>query len=528
MGIETLEKVININLGDNSFDEQYGEFLNDSPIGKMWDTRRGCQVEGFLKKLEQIKARANGTASPAETENGGNPNDHMLRGLYTRLGFYDWLLLDRVRAARANDRANKQNLNDPFHLNEADADAYRGCPMHFGDYIRAFQTRNRVAHNSEPAPGEEDSISRLKKIQSIFTVYIHQCELNRDIIDSVYEKDILYTRIDFVKYAKEHLEKLRGFHNRFLQLEWLDGDKSFAYTYNFSVKFVGDPGMGKTTQMKEMYRKLLEKVSAGKRKILPVWIDLSEFSNSGIGLGERIRQGLGEYGQYDTLLLQNGAVALFLDGYNEVLAGDSVKIQLSNDIDAIHHSCPQTMIALTDRAKRTVPVCLKDVRTYTLRELSKGDMIDYVQKKFFDKESDAMINYIKAAEWLDYTIMIPEKINSLIELLEDGKQPEDENEFYGEYLEYILEREENEKKETRIEDLKYYLYHLAMDMTDPTVSETANEIKGLWNRESKDPHAVGEMLDLAVKLRILVPDEDKKAAYRFANEAYYDKLLEGF
>ena len=522
-GARAMENLINIACDQSNFDREYGAYLNDSQLlSQSWDLDKGCKPEGMLRKIEILK---------------GMPTDgKMLANFYTDLGFYRWLNEQPIRQARRNDPTNAANANNTtgegFHLMTADASKYAECPHFFAHYIRLYQTRNQVKAHDNPLTG--DFVMYMERIKSLFVVYLDQCIQNADLINEAYEQELIRSSIDYVAYAKEKIAELGSFEHEFLQLHWFNEEQTdFAYDFSTSVKFIGEAGMGKTTQMRAMYLQLLRLVAEGKQQLLPVWIDLSELSElEDLSLEDKIRRDIGEYGQYYRILLKQGIPALFLDGYNEILSKDNqdvVRRAFANDVDEIHRLYEHVLIALTDRSRKSnPPILMKKVNVYTSAGMSMDEIREYIRLKTGGEDEKHILDYVSSADWVSVTTMIPAKLNSLIELLRDGEEPENEDDFYDRYLEYILDREANEKKETQIDDLKYLLYLLTQEMEDSSAEMTRNEIVKLWLPNlSGNLHETNRLLDLAIRLPILVPGSSDKV-YRFAYSQYYQKLEAGF
>ena len=181
----------------------------------------------------------------------------MLMDFYTKISFFEWLDKEDIKSARAQDPANCANAEnrrngENFHLAAADYSKYEKCSNHFDSYIVVYQMRNREKAHDNPVASSYST--RLRMVTSLFVVYIHQCIENSELIDNGYEQELLSRRIDYVKYANDLTDAIDGFNNSFLQLTWFDkNNEPFSYEFDSCVKFIGEAGMGKTTQMKKMY-----------------------------------------------------------------------------------------------------------------------------------------------------------------------------------------------------------------------------------------------------------------------------------
>ena len=518
LGIRTLENLINIENKDVDFSPKYGALLNSvSFLSQDINLTALFKPEGFLRKIECMKP---------------NPSHGMLMQYYTNIGFYNWLNLDEIKAARATDPANAANAqnipgNGGFHLNEALAEKYKSCPNHFSSYIIVYQTRNQIKAHDSVFTG--DYVELVNTIKSLFTIYLRQCIINADLINENHETGLIESQIKFVKYAEDCLAAFPDFNNTFLPLQWENikpGEPPFSYTYNSCVKFIGEAGMGKTTQMKKMYLNLLEKVAAGQVQLLPIWIKLSDFSdNETLSLKDKILGALGEYAQYYSLLLKNNTLALF---FTKDLQ-DAIKRTLSKAIDELHKNYPKLLIVMTDRTTKSTPPCLtRDVQIYTFTGMKPDEVSRYFDLKTTPKQKAKLDAYLSSSDsaWLNAITIIPEKLNSLIELLkadEDTALPCSEDDFYNQYLDCILEREESTNKETRIDDLRFLLFTLIRAMKDPDDEKTMNDILSLWITPAGSLPEARRLLKLALELPILVPGKSDNS-YRFAHTQYFYKL----
>lgn len=524
LGINTLENLINIEVANSDFDLNYADYINETPLtSTKIELPFLINPEAFLRKIETLKE---------------HPSHGMLNRYYTNIGFYDWLNIDAIKAARANDPANADNAQnlpgEGFHLNEADATKYIGCPNFFYDYIFIYQLRNKITGHRYKFTGNH--IDLMNAVKSLFILYLHQCIINADLINRKHEIELIENKINFIKYAEDHLAAFSDFNNKFLQLEWKNiktGEPPFSYTFDSCVKFIGEAGMGKTTQMRKMYLHLLEQVAAGEVRLLPVWIKLSDLSEiETLSLKDKILEALDKYSQYYSLLLKNNTIALFLDGYNEVLTKDlqdAIKRTLSKAIDELHKNYPDLLIVMTDRTTKSTPPCLtKNVQIYTFTGMTPDEMSSYFALKTTPEQKAKLDAYLSSADsaWLKTITIIPEKLNSLIELLnkeEEESLPCSEDDFYEQYLDCILEREETLNKETRIDDLKFLLYTLIGQMSDTDDEKTMNEILNIWLPLAGNLPEARRLLKLALELPILVPGKSDNS-YRFAHTQYFHKL----
>ncbi len=531
-GITALEQLLCISDDSSSFDEvEIGDYLNKNDIrSDKYDLAKVCKIEGFLRKICNLK--------------GVNTQGAQLREFYQKIGFYTWLNEEDIKKARANDPQNAANAeNHPgigFHLHEAESSAYVGCSHYFEHYIVAYQLRNGPkAHDN---PSDLNPITRLQQLKSVFIVYLDQCIRNSDIIEKKYIDEVLSTEVKYSDFSEKQLTEItdreREVLNTFIQLDWMndtDDGNNLMYDFSRCVKLYGEPGLGKTTQMRMMYYRLLKEVRDGKKETLPIWIDLADFSfisEENASLEGYVNEHFPELGHFYRLLIKNNRIAFFLDGYNEILSEDDqlrVKRKIAQEILDIHEEYPQMFIAMTDRSVESNPVCLSsDVILYTCKGLTLNQRIDYAKAKAGDEISQKISDYMNSeeGEWFTLKQVSPIMMNSLIELIENGQEPEDEEEFYDSYLDYIIQREKIEKQETRMNVLLDELGELANIMNHATDEQKRSKIRKLWKEDNIVGMEFDNMLKLATELGILVPGTVEDNSYKFSCQQYYEVIKE--
>jgi hypothetical protein len=372
-------------------------------------------------------------------------------------------------------------------------------------------------------------------------VYLDQCIQNADLINDYFNKELTST-IDYVSFA-EAQEKLinprQDFNQNYVQLRWVDDTMHHTFIYDFqsSTKFIGEAGIGKTTQMKKMFLSLVEQIRSNpEMQILPIWINLANLTKENLSLEQKIKEMLGEEtAPLYELLLKHGMLALFLDGYNEVL-DDTVKVSLANEIDnMIHREYPNVPIAMTDRRKISNPPCLTGrgdvpVIVYECEALSEDMIRKYVELKATDNTRKSLLDYLDSPDshWMRNTPVIPAKLESLIALMSSGSKPLSEDDFYGKYLDYILDRERNEKKDMRISTLVELLQILAEHMDKDESEMERRKITDFWLHEgyTGTRDVAIDYFVLAYELGILTTGSNDRA-FKFRYKQYYYKALEG-
>ncbi len=507
-GVRAFSQLIDISDDSSRFNIDYGEILNANAddLNNAWIDISGNRIEDLLGKLRNLT----GESTPGEK----------LRELYTHIGFDEWINDERIRRIW-------QSEGEVFDIETADASIYRNSPFHFRDYIISYQSAGPAIRE---LPYDVEEV-----ITSVFVVYIDQCYKNAELIEKKHKDEILIKKIDYVGYANDHMKDMEDFDKQFLQLSWSDDNTSeFEYDYEQCVKFIGEPGTGKTTQMRKMYYRALENVKKGEMMALPVWIELSRLDLDSSGIKEVIRNALGEYKEYYDDLVENNIIMLFLDGYNEVLlkrSNDYLRRNLAIDIDSIRRDHTHLFIAMTDRARISNPRCMtQNVRVFTFQGFTDCEMENYVRLKTTEDETklrEQVMSFLTdgASRWFFDSNPIPEKMDQLIIYMRREGAPDSLDSFYDKYFDAILEREDEEKHEMRTKQLKRLLSLLTEEMAGYNDEIHENRIINIWISDGEvtpDENAY-ELFKIATELEILIRtgNEDN---YKFKYPQYYHKM----
>lgn len=501
-GLAYYEKLVNTT-DDKADDTKFNKYYANRILSTKYDDLKISEInvlEDFIKKICSLK----------DSNGEKNFDDYKLVDLYEEIGFFEWIEEDK----------------DSFNLDEADAE----------DFLDDYKYEdNNVAEFIEAYQG--------KSVESLFAVYIVLCNQYAKEIDDKLARCII-ENIDYVEFAKKKKDEFEPefepeyeddsandsandrfveFDKHFVELKWLDNKKGEPIDYSFEtdMKFIGEAGFGKTTQMKNVYKKLIEEIIAGNIKKLPIWVSLKYLTEEDT-LEKIVSEKLEEYS--DSFEKLKDKIALFLDGYNEIITSSNLKSEVANKIDSWHKSKTENgkmFIAMTDRVEKNNPPCLmKKVNCYKYDGLNDTDIENYIAKNVEDDNKENVKQFFVNASWAKKEL-IPSKMNMYIELVCDDEEPEDERDFYQKYLEYIFDREADKKKETRCETLKLMLSDFAEELKNGEDSMEKKDIIKFW--ESKYQSTTLEMaveyFNLATGMRILDRVEDTNF-YKFKYPQY--------
>lgn len=331
----------------------------------------------------------------------------------------------------------------------------------------------------------------------------------------------------------------------FFPLAW-EGEGELPKSYSDvadkgSFRLLGTAGSGKTTQAWHYYTEAL-KLAKEKRLILPVWIELKDFSEYKKGdLKEKIIDLISEVSESREVaeelcryLLEAQKMVLFLDGYNEAIKlDDDGKRALREDIDSFYRA--YCKIILTDRIANSSSLFFERVPSYKLRSMTEEDIEGYL-KEYEDKKVYSKANYSeirmyikKVREDVSPDIkfqLVPAKIDMVLRCYQSDwlENKATKHAFEEAYLEYLLNREE--AKGERAEVLKNLLCATVDDEKEVFFSGADTSIESqdfqekLWNNfPGIDYLACDRYRSLFVEMGIF---EKVGNHYKFANEVYFE------
>ncbi len=383
-----------------------------------------------------------------------------------------------------------------------------------------------------------DSLPNDEKIklygETVWT-YLSQCGSHYDEIESY-----IWEKIDYRKFAQERLDELKEqdvvyLNKYYIELDWSGeyikrrGDHSGSSIKGYAVKYIGEAGAGKTTQMRKAYYDSLNRVLNGISNKLPIWIALDEVNDSiDYDIDAKIKESLGDYAEVYSRLLKSGTIELYLDGYNELLTGENDQLgekkkRMAIRIEEIYDENRDIVIYITDRTNESSVDCLSsDVSVYTCVGMTESIIEQYCNKKGIPGLWEKVKNTGLIGS--DGMVFSPGKMEMLIELVLEDKSPRNTKEFYEGYLHYILDRERREKKETRVFLLEDMLVELANDLGSEEDGRSESAIRKLWKEAGAESRLQAqELLRLAIELPIL---EKKDGELRFKCKEYYEYYLE--
>lgn len=412
-------------------------------------------------------------------------------------------------------------------------------------YDLVYTTRNSAAHSFA-------DMSERKKYDVIAACLIVYLDVSAHLcfqIEEAYSKESVKSGFLATQYCRGiihsyNLEVTSGF--TYVDIKWKADNSSLAeYSTvenimndcsNNLIKILGEAGSGKTTILKQLVFLSAEQFLRKESTILPVFIQLGSLeidSSLNADIKSLVCNNLDISIDLLEEMLSINTIQLYLDGFNEIL-DIKAKKQMAWSIDKLSRQYPRLRIYLTDRSlvKSSIDT-LRNALTYRLypldndlkRKFISENCTDLSAKEILLKCFDVNPNY-----WDNFNT--PIKLKQLIWLTTHYQRiPED---FCGEYIRFLFDREIFEKKDENVEYLETFASALAIaeneSMTEYQAEACIAKCKQILGYTIPDSR---KCLRLLIEMGILILED---GFIEFAYSSYrdyfwmvaFDKHLEDF
>lgn len=230
------------------------------------------------------------------------------------------------------------------------------------------------------------------------------------------------------------------------------------------IRFLGEAGCGKTTALLRLQyldaKRKLENISSK----IPVYIALIDFekdSNAEPELISAIQQCLNVKRDTCLKMLKKNKIILYLDGFNEILDINK-KRQFAWSVENFQETYPDIWIYLTDRSMKKSYISILELsQDYHLYPLTLEMKKDFIRGNCRDTEAQQIL-ITAATEKPGYfdEFDTPIRLKHLIQITSKMKKLCDDP--FGDYIEYLFEREKLEKKDENVEYLHRFAQALSL------------------------------------------------------------------
>lgn len=324
--------------------------------------------------------------------------------------------------------------------------------------LKAIILKNEQSHQAPDS-------SRLKLIENLYSTLIAELWivdfLKKELTNAIRIVN-LRTR-DFGSYIESEIEKYKKQSSKFVSLNLKElttvagnqGRSIFTETLINEeirrIRILGQGGSGKTTTLEYLfYKDALNWKSNPTTSKLPVIVSLASLS-IGESIIENISKKINTEEGYTEELLGTNDINLFLDGVNEILANrESKKIKLQ-EISSLIDDYPKLSIIISDRYEfDSYQNNMFNVSTYIIQKLSENQIQEFVEKYCYgsDELSKAVLSTLKSKTGIQELLLRPLVLTRAIEIIKiDNDLPEKEGQIIEKFLDILLRREKDEKKD---------------------------------------------------------------------------------
>ncbi|MBR2701607.1 MAG: hypothetical protein IKE77_05965 [Erysipelotrichaceae bacterium] len=439
-------------------------------------------------------------------------------------------LIENVYNVREDDSSKLHQFYKDIHkvvpqdtlLNSVDIDTL--TEKNQKHYVIIYRLRNRLTHNSLEKNIQLDEEDCLEYMTSMIVCYLDLAYEYRDEINRIYNTRQKASYLNIKQYADKVLADwsryVSGF--KYVDLQWSDdssANKTMVQLANGNdryVKLSGGAGSGKTTALMYLSSVLAGKIKAGSSQILPVYIPLARIIKEGKNMIlTDTAHILNIKTDQVTDLLKDGDIFLLIDGLNEIL-DRFLRSDVDMAIDEIVSRYTKCHVIVTDRI---IPMKNDKAKKMFLKELTLEEKLNFFRHNCNDKE---IMELIENRASNNSTVFIdlnkPLLLRQFLEVtIQNREIPMD---MTSEYLEMLMEREMNDKKDPNIRYMNYYLEAIGWYLSGKDSAKEGKILSLLGEVNQKMGFSVDtvQCLNLAIGMGILQREYDNSIS--FVNKGY--------
>ncbi len=341
-------------------------------------------------------------------------------------------------------------------VNLANADCEKFEKIISRSVIKAYQLRNNSSHTSDEWPVSE----MFNNIKAVLIATFYAVWVNREALSTAKQKSTnkrVYAIDDYLNnIVKTYNKKISdGF--SYVPLIWtaesVNGTSSDQKSMQISslrgekhIMLIGEAGCGKSTSVDYLEYQDANEYLSKTNTVIPVKVELIH-TDCTMTIKEIICHKLNIPMDYCEELLGNKSIHLYVDGLNEIIAEDSTRKSFVLSLQRFLDEHPQIFTVITDRKYTAFKLNIN--KRYYLKPLSKDDVLRYAKsKKAYTNQIGELLTTLVDKQEFEDLEFTPFIINQLVEIFASGYGiPVDVSELTGLYLNALLKREYEEKKE---------------------------------------------------------------------------------
>ncbi len=397
--------------------------------------------------------------------------------------------------------------------------------------VITYQLRNNISHEADAWANSQ----MLLNINAIMVVTLMAVWKNREVIRNQVNKITGEGQFGITtllqRIVKDYeAEKRKGFVYFPLSWEGLGVNDETKYkriefaelSADKHILLSAEAGCGKTTSLRNLEYQLAKSYLSGSSNKIPVNVELIDQS-ADASIKNIICDKLNVSLSYCEELLKNGIIYLMVDGLNELTSDMELRKKFILSLERFFRDYPKVFVVVTDR--KYSPLKINVDKTYHLKKMEKDDIINYAKTKAeCDANTLALLEEVldkPAFKEFEYTPLMVNRL--IISLSSGGRIPNDISELTGEYLEALMKRECEEKRDYNAAPGKLEIFLMMLAVEDYEKGSidyyTALEICGNAIKKYQIDLSSNKGIELAVQMGILKRNGDY---VEFAFEEYRD------
>lgn len=340
-------------------------------------------------------------------------------------------------------------------------------------YLIAYDIRNHNSHDFEIMSQKEV----FEAITAILTVYLDVSYRYRTDITKLVENVEIQNTFSVNQYCKNIISEYERIEENgftYVDICWANSEMANPQSCRIEdflnnndchyIRLLGEAGCGKTTALLRLQylaaKRKLEKTSSK----IPVYIALIDFEKDSSvepELISAIQQRLKVKRDTCIKMLKKNKITLYLDGFNEILDINRKK-RFVWSVEDFQETYPDICIYLTDRSMTKSYISILDMsQDYHLYPLTLEMKKDFILGNCRDKEAQQiLITAAKEKPGYFDEFDTPIRLKHLIQITSKMKKLCDDP--FGDYIEYLFERERLEKKDENVEYLHRFAQALSL------------------------------------------------------------------